>query len=142
MVGNQNGSEVLRCPSWHFSRWPCRTRQPLSVWKDGAFLGLLMDALRACALPASCLCWQQLWAIKIWERTGIIGIQVNCGDTGFWNGAACVRLVLRNRVRLGGSRFLFKVRPPFARERKTTVFNVRVSIADSCPLPGTECTDA
>lgn len=111
------------------------------VSKDGAFLELVDVLVQGvCSSPFLFVLATELWAIKIWEHTGIIGIQVNCGVTGFWNGAACVRLVLRNRVHLGVSHFLFKVRPPFVREKKTTVFKERISVADSCPLARSRST--
>lgn len=70
----------------------------------------------------------RLWAIKIWERTGIIGIQMHGGINAFWNGTARVRLVLRNRVHLGAKQLsLFKVRPPLVMwgRGERTVFKVK-----------------
>lgn len=54
-----------------------------------------------CSSPILFVLATELWAIKIWEHTGIIGIQMNCGMTQFWNGAAGVMLVLRICVHLG-----------------------------------------
>lgn len=74
----------------------------LRVSNDGAFLGLVDVFIKG--VHSSLILFvlaTQLWAIKIREHTGIIGIQMNCGMNEFWNGARGVILVLRNHVHLG-----------------------------------------
>lgn len=60
-----------------------------------------MYSLRACALPPSCLYWQQSCGQLRYGNIQELGIQMNCGMTQFWNGAAGVMLVLRICVHLG-----------------------------------------
>lgn len=100
------------------------------VSKDGAFSGLVDVFTKGVdSSPILFVLATQLWAIKIWEHTGIIGIQMNCGMTEFWNGAAGVMLVLRILMHLGAKQLSSKVEPPFAR-RENTAFKVRISKAE------------
>lgn len=92
--------------------------------------GWYMYSVRVCTLPPILFVLAtELWAIKIWDHTGIIGIQINCGVNVFWNGAVGVMLVLRNHVHLGAKQISFKVGPPFVRGEKT-IFKVRIFMAE------------
>lgn len=51
-----------------------------------------------CTSPILFVLATQPWAIKIRERTGIVGIQMNCGMTEFWNGATGVMLLLKIHI--------------------------------------------
>lgn len=92
------------------------------VSKDGAFLGLVDVFIKG--VDSSSILFvlaTQLWAIKIWEHTGIIGIQMNCGMTEFWNGATGVMLVLRIHVHLGAKQLSVQGRDTTCERRKNSL---------------------
>ena len=89
------------------------------VSKNGAFSGLVDVFTKGVdSSPILFVLATQLWAIKIWEHTGIIGIQMNCGMTEFWNGAAGVMLVLRILMHLGTKQLSVQGRATICKRRK------------------------
>lgn len=106
----------------------------IRVSEDGAFLGLV-DVFRkgVYSSPVLFVLATQPWSIKIWDHTGIIGIQINCGVNVFWNGAAGVRLVLRNHVQLGAKQLSFKVGSPLVSGEQKPSLKLRLSMTRTRP---------
>ena len=126
---------VIRYSSEYFRRWPLSTlRKNIRVSKDGAFLGLVdVFSKGVYSFPILFVLATQLWAIKIWDHTGIIGIQIKCGVHACWNGAAGVRRVLRNRVHLGAKQLSVQGGATILREEKKPSLQQEISMAELEP---------